>query len=174
MIKNANVNLLKSGRKDIRFKVMNNLEMNTPDEYFDLVTARHTVIDPKQIYKTLRLGGYLIIRGVDKLDCWSLKKMFGRGQGFYDKKPISLIDYEAILNAGFKDVELIPLHVIEYYKTKDDLYALLLKVPILDNLSEIEQNDEYKRIPIEKNVFEHYVAENTTEKGIKQIYGDLG
>lgn len=169
MIKAAKKNLKESGRKNISFKVMNNLEMDTPDSYFDIVTARHTIINPKQIYKTLKPGGYLIIRGVDKLDCWSLKKIFGRGQGFYDKKPISLIDYEAILNAGFKDVELIPLHVIEYYKTKDDLYALLLKVPILDNLSEIEQNDEYERIPIEKNVFEHYVAENTTEKGIKLI-----
>ena len=169
MIKAAKKNLKESGRKNISFKVMNNLEMDTPDSYFDIVTARHTIIKSKQIYKTLKPGGYLIIRGVDKLDCWSLKKMFGRGQGFYDKKPISLIDYETILNAGFKDVELIPLHIIEYYKTKDDLYALLLKVPILDNLSEIEQNDVYERIPIEKNVFEHYVAENTTEKGIKLI-----
>ena len=28
--------------------------MDTPDNYFDLVTARHTVIEPKQIYKTLK------------------------------------------------------------------------------------------------------------------------
>ena len=98
-----------------------------------------------------------------------IKKMFNRGQAFYAKKPISLVDYEAVLNAGFKDVELIPLHVIEYYKTKDDLYALLLKVPILDNLSELKQNEEYERIPIEKDIFEQYVAENTNEKGIKLI-----
>ena len=169
MIKTANKNLKERGRKNISFRVMNNLEMDTPDSYFDIVTARHTVIDPKQIYKTLKSGGYLIIRGVDQLDCWSLKKMFNRGQAFYAKKPISLVDYEAVLNAGFKDVELIPLHVIEYYKTKDDLYALLLKVPILDYLSELEQNEEYERIPIEKDIFEQYVAENTNEKGIKLI-----
>lgn len=169
MIKTANKNLKERERKNISFRVMNNLEMDTPDSYFDIVTARHTVIDPKQIYKTLKSGGYLIIKGVDQLDCWSLKKMFNRGQAFYDKKPISLLDYEAVLNAGFKDVELIPLHVIEYYKTKDDLYALLLKVPILDNLSELEQNEEYERIPIEKDIFEKYVAENTNEKGIKLI-----
>ena len=169
MIKKANDNLKKSGRKNITFRVMNNLKMDTTEAYFDIVTARHTVTDPKQIYKTLKSGGYLIIRGVDQLDCWSLKKMFNRGQAFYDKKPISLVDYEAVLNAGFKDVELIPLHVIEYYKTKDDLYALLLKVPILDNLSELEQNEEYERIPIEKDIFEQYVAENTNEKGIKLI-----
>ena len=168
MIESANQNLLKSSRKDIKFKVMNNLEMNTPDNYFDLVTARHTVTDPKQIYKTLKTGGYLILRGVDKLDCWELKRMFNRGQAFYDFKPISLIDYEAVLDAGFKDVELIPLHVIEYFETKEDLYVFLVKVPILDNLSELN-GGEYERVNIEKEIFEKYVARNTTEKGIKLI-----
>lgn len=102
--------------------------------------------------------------------------MFGRGQAYHDIKPISLIDYENVIDAGFKDVELIPLHVIEYYKTKEDLYALLIKVPILDNISE-ENSNEYERLPIEKDIFEKYVAENTTEKGIKLIrryYGVIG
>ena len=168
MIKNANINLEKSGRKNISFRVMNNLEMDTPDNYFDVVTARHTITNKKQIYKTLKNGGFLILRGVDKLDCWSLKRLFNRGQAFYDKKPISLIDYEEILDAGFKDVELIPLHVIEYYETREDLYALLLKTPILDNFSETENNN-YERVPIEKDLFEKYVSENTTKKGIKLI-----
>lgn len=176
MIKSANQNLLKSGRKNITFRVMNNLKMDTPDEYFDLVCARHTVIDPKQIYKTLKPGGYIIIRGVDKLDCWSLKRLFQRGQAYNDKLPISLIDYEKILDAGFKDVELIPIHTIEYYKTKEDLYALLIKTPILDDMSK-EKSKEYVRKSIEEDIFEKYVNENTTEKGIKLIrryYGIIG
>ena len=144
--------------------------------YFDLVTARHTIIDPLQIYKTLKKGGQLVIRGVDKLDCWSLKRMFKRGQAYHDVKPISLIDYEAIMDAGFKEVELIPLHVIEYYNTKEDLYALLVKTPILDDFSEKSFN-EYERRTIEKEMFEKYVKQNTTEKGIKLIrryYGIIG
>ena len=168
MIESANQNLLKSGRKNITFRVMDNLKMDTPNNYFDLVTARHTVTNSKQIYKTLKPGGYLILRGVDKLDCWNLKRMFNKGQGFNDIKPISLIDYENVIDAGFKDVELIPLHIIEYYKTKEDLYALLLKVPILDDFSE-ETSNNHKKFAIEKNIFEKYVAENTTTKGIKLI-----
>lgn len=164
MINSANINLEKSGRKNISFRVMDNLKMNTPDNYFDIVTARHTKTDPKQIYRTLKDGGYLIIRGVDKLDCWALKRMFGRGQSYHDITPISQIDYEAVMNAGFKDVELISLHVIEYYKTKSDLYALLIKTPILDDFS-----SEYERKPIEKEIFEKYVEQNTTEKGIKLV-----
>ena len=168
MIESANNNLIKSGRKNISFRVMDNLKMDTPDNYFDIVTARHTIIDPIQIYKTLKDNGQLILRGVDKLDCWSLKRLFGRGQAYHDLKPISLIDYESIMDAGFKDVELIPLHVIEYYKTKDDLYALLKKTPILDEFSE-EFNQEYERKPIEKEIFEQYVKENSTSKGIKLV-----
>ena len=169
MIETANKNLIKSGRKNISFRVMDNLKMDTPDNYFDIVTARHTVIDSKQIYKTLKKDGLLIIRGVDKLDCWSLKKLFNRGQAYHDLKPISQIDYEKILDTGFKDVELIPLHVIEYYKTKADLYALLLKTPILDDFSEKDNQQEYERKIIEKKLFEQYVKENTTPKGIKLI-----
>lgn len=168
MIKSANINLAKSGRKNISFRVMDNLNMNTPDDYFDIVTARHTITAPAQIYKTLKDGGYLILRGVDKLDCWSLKRMFGRGQAYLDAKPISQIDYEAIMDAGFKDVELIPIHVIEYYETKEDLYALLVKTPILDDFSE-ESSNGYERKPIEKEIFEEYVEQNTTEKGIKLV-----
>ena len=168
MIKSANKNLTNSERKNITFRVMDNLKMDTPDNYFDVVTARHTIIDPKQIYKTLKQNGSLIVRGVDKLDCWQLKRMFGIGQCFNDSKPISQMDYEAIVDAGFKDVELIPLHVIEYYKTKQDLYALLSKVPILDKFSE-EDKTYNERLPIELDIFEQYVTENTIEKGIKLI-----
>ena len=152
MIESANKNLLKSTRKNISFRVMDNLKMDTPDNYFDLVTARHTIIDPVQIYKTLKIGGQLIIRGVDQLDCWSLKRLFGRGQAYDDTKPISMIDYEAIMDAGFR----------EYYKTKDDLCALLQKTPILYDFSK-------KRKLIEMEKVEQYIKENTTTKGIKLV-----
>ena len=114
MIKTANNNLLKSEKKYIEFRVMDNLDMDTPDDYFDIVVARHTCIDAKQIYKTLKKYGKLLLRGVDKLDCWQLKLLFGKGQAYNDPKPISLIDYENIIEAGFKKVELVPIHIREY------------------------------------------------------------
>ena len=87
MIKTAKENLKKSNKKNIKFKVMDNLNMDTPDNYFDIVVARHTCIDAKQIYKTLKKDGLLLLRGVDKLDCWQLKRLFNRGQAFNDIKP---------------------------------------------------------------------------------------
>ena len=171
MIKTANENLKKSGRKNIVFKVMDNLNITTPDNYFDIVVARHTCTDAKQIYRTLKPGGKLLIRGVDKLDCWSLKILFGKGQSFEDEKPVSVIDYESVLAARFKGVELVPIHVREYYKTKEDLLALLLKTPILSDFSD---EDDFRKDLIDNNILEKYIIENTTEKGIlliRRYYG---
>lgn len=174
MINTANKNLLKFEKKNIKFEVMDNLNMKTKDNYFDVVTARHTPINPVQIFKTLKSEGLLIVRGVDKLDCWSLKRMFNKGQAYKDKKPISVIDYESILDAGFKDVELVPIHVKEYYANKKELLKLLYKVPILLDCSE-EDIDSFNSNPvIDLDILDEYIKENTYEKGIlliRRYYG---
>ena len=169
MIETARQNLIKSGRENIKFEVMDNLKMRVPDEYYDVVVARNTVTDPKQIYKTLKKDGLLIIRGVDRLDCWDLKYLFKKGNAFLDQKPISQIDYEAVIDAGFKDVEL---YVREYYKTKEDLIGLLLKTPILDNFS--EENLIFERTKLDFEKLDEYIEKNTKEKGIllkRNYYG---
>ena len=174
MIKTAKENLKKSNKKNIKFKVMDNLNMDTPDNYFDIVVARNTCIDAKQIYKTLKNDGLLLLRGVDKLDCWQLKRLFNRGQAFNDIKPISQIDYENILDAGFRNVELIPIYDREYFKTKDDLLALLLKTPILDDFSEENENTSLIKMEIDMQKLDEYIRNNTTDKGIllrRRYYG---
>ena len=175
MINTANENLIKSGRKNIVFRQMENLNMETPNNYFDIVVARHTCINAKQIYDTLKDGGKLLLRGVDKLDCWSLKMLFNKGQAYNDIKPISVIDYENIIEAGFKHVELVPIHIREYYKSKEDLLALLLKTPILEDFSEIEENINLQNNnTIDEDLLDKYIAENTFEKGIlliRRYYG---
>ena len=173
MIKTANENLKNSDKKNITFRQMDNLNMTTPDNYFDIVVARHTCTDAKQIYKTLKTNGLLIIRGVDKLDCCELKRLLGKGQAYKDQKPISLIDYENILDAGFKDVELVPIHIREYYKTKNDLLALVLKTPILTDFSEIKDNEQLTE-EIDLNKLDEYIKRNSSEKGIlliRRYYG---
>lgn len=175
MIITANENLEKSGRKNIHFKIMDNLNMDVPKEYFDIVVARNTVTDPKQIYECLKPGGHLLIRGVDKYDCHSLKLLFGRGQAFNDLTPISIIDYENVLNAGFKDVELIPIYEREYFKNKQIFVDFLKKVPIIDDFSEEKENikDYYKK-EFEEDLIDCYIENNTYDKGIlllRRYYG---
>ena len=170
MISTANKNLLKSKRKNITFRLMNNLNMDVQDDYFDIVIARNTFTDPNQIYKCLKSGGYLLIHGVDKADCWNLKLMFGKGQGIKDEKPISLVDFENVLNAGFKDVELVPLHEREYFKNKYLFKEFLKKVPIIDDLSEeFGDNKDYYSKGLDENILNKYIQENTYNGKIRLL-----
>ena len=161
MIETANKNLEKSGRKNITFKIMDNLAMDVPDEYFDVVVARNTVKDPTQIYKCLKPGGHLLVHGVDMHDCWGLKLVFDKGQGWNDKKPISIVDYENILNAGFKDVEVVPLHEREYFKNRQLFKEFLKKVPIIDDFSDFDY--------IEDNKLDNYIESNTYDGKIRLL-----
>lgn len=174
MINTANMNLKASGKNGITFRKMDNLNMDTEENYFDVVVARHTCIDAKGIYKTLKPGGILLVRGVDKDDSIELKNLFGYGQAYFDPKSISEIDFENIKEAGFKDVELTEIYINEYYKTKEDLVALLLKVPILDDFSELEENNNLKKRELDINLLDKYIEENLTDKGIllkRKYYG---
>lgn len=173
MIKTAQYNLKKSKRKNIEFKVMDNLKMNFEKDYFDIIVARHTCIDAKQIYKCLKKNGILLVRGVDKLDCFELKKIYGKGQAYNDIKPISQIDYENILEAGFREVELVPIHIREYYETESDLIALLLKTPILRNFSEEKIHEESSE-KLDVSLLNKYIKNHKTNKGIlliRRYYG---
>ena len=166
MIKTAKENAKKYPEKRLKFIKMNNLEMKFPKETFDLISARHTIINAKQIYDCLVPGGTIVIRGVDKKDCLEMKKIFEKGQAYNDEIAISQKDYLDLKEAGFKDIEMVQILQNEYYETEEDLLALLLKTPILDNFSEIRNEDfEYKEI-IEKDLFNKYVKKHKTEKGI--------
>lgn len=174
MIKTAKENAKMYPNRNVEFLQMDNLNMTFPDKMFDLISARHTVINAKQIYKVLKDDGVLVIEGVDKKDCWELKEIFERGQAFHDKVAISEKDYEDLKDAGFAEIELVEVLENEYYETEEDLLALLLKTPILDDFSE-EDNYEFEhRKEIEKDLFEKYVNRYKTDKGIllkRVLYG---
>ena len=170
MIKTAKSNL--KGKKRIKFAQMDNLKINFPDEIFSLVSARHTVINAKEIYRVLEPGGVVVIEGVDKGDCIELMDTFKKGDVERGKKAISQIDYEDLVNAGFKIVKRVEIFENEYYKTKEDLIALLLKAPILENFSEISSRNQKENI--KEDLLDKYVRENTTDKGIllkRKSYG---
>ncbi len=178
MLKTANKNLenhLKQNpNKKVKFAKMDNLNMTFPNNLFDLVSARHTVIDAKQIYNTLKPGGVLVIEGVDKEDCWELKELFRRGQCYNDEIAISDQDYQDIKDAGFSQIEKVEIFENEYYETEDDLMALLLKTPILDDFSETSNENFTHRKIVEKDLFDAYVKANKTDKGIllkRKLYG---
>ena len=174
MIKTAKQNAKKYPNKRVRFTQMNNLEMSFPKETFDLISARHTVINAKQLYDCLVPGGTIVIRGVDQKDCWEIKELFGRGQAYKDEIAISEKDYLDLKEAGFKSIEKVEILQNEYYETEDDLIALLLKTPILDDFSEISGEDFEHRTIVERDLFDVYVKMYKTEKGVllkRVLYG---
>ena len=175
MIQTANKNLKKYPEKNVEFKYMDSLNIAFPKNSFDVVSARHTIIDAEGIYKVLKENGVLVIEGIDKKDCIELKDMFGRGQAYKDKISIADIDYINLKKAGFSSIEKIEILEDEYYETKEDLLALLLKVPILDDFSETEENNNFEHInTIEKDIFDKYIQKYTNEKGIllkRVLYG---
>ncbi len=174
MIKTAKENARKYLNKRVKFTKMNNLEIIFPKETFDLISARHTIIDAKQIYNCLVPSGIVVIRGVDKKDCWEIKELFGRGQAYNDEVAISEKDYLDLIEAGFKNIEKVEILQNEYYETEDDLMALLLKTPILDDFSEIKDEEFEHRTIVEKDLFDEYVKRYKTEKGIllkRVLYG---
>lgn len=176
MIETANRNLKKAKREEVTFKIMDNLNMDVPENYFDIVIARNTVTDPTQIFKCLKKGGYLLIGGVDKDDCYRIKMIFGNGQAYNDTKPISIIDYENVLNAGFSDVELIPIHERECFKNKYLFKEFLKKVPIIKDFSEMSDDDKdcYYDNDIDDELLDKYIKENTHDGKIlllRRYYG---
>ncbi len=174
MIKTANENKKQFPDKNIKFVCMDNLNITFPKNLFDIVSARHTMIDAKRIYDVLKNDGYLIIEGVDKQDCWELKTLFQRGQAFHDEIAISQIDYENIKKAGFREIQVQKIIQYEYYETEEDLLALLFKTPIINDFSGIEDSSNTHSLSLEKNLFDKYVSTHTTPKGIeleRVLYG---
>ena len=71
-------------------------------------------------------------------------------------------------------IEKIEILQNEYYETEQDLMALLLKAPILDDFSEVNNEDFEHKPRIEQDIFEAYVKKYKTEKGIllkRVLYG---
>lgn len=167
MIKTANQNLKDYPNDNIKFMVMDSLDLKFDNNTFDVVTARHTPIDAKKIYDILKPNGVLIIQGVDKEDAWEIKKVFGRGQGYNDEIAISKKDYQDLIDANFSDVKLYEVREDEYYETKEDLLCLLLKAPIINDY------DEGEKI-IEENLLDEYIKKYQREDGIlleRKLYG---
>lgn len=170
MINTAKENVKKYPKKKVKFCEMNSFKMNFPNNLFNLVSARHTKIDAKQIYKILAENGVLVIEGIDQKDCWNLKEIFKRGQGYRDKKSISEKDYEDVINAGFSKIERAEILINEYYETEDDLMKLILKTPIIYDFIANENRCEL----VDIDLFNEYVKKFKTNKGIllkRALYG---
>ena len=169
MIEHANENKKQRPDLNVTFKVMDNLDMKVNKNYFDVVSARHTVTDAKQVHEVLKDGGLFVVRGIDKADCYGLKALFGYGQGYTDLIPMSMQDYNQIKEANFKNIKLYALLSVEYFKDEDSFVKFLLSVPILWDSKEDINKDKNANEKLKL-----YIESHTTDKGIylvRVLYG---
>ena len=165
MIETANKNHKFYKDKKVKFVIGDNLNLNFPNNLFDLVSARNTNSDPRQVFDILKEGGAFIIQGVDTKDCWELKEYFKRGQNYNQKEIFSEMEFKTFDNVGFKSVKLYPILFTEYYESKKELLKLLLKAPIINDF------DSNNNI-IEDDILDEYIKTHQTDKGIelKRVY----
>lgn len=141
----------------IRFFKMNSETIKFPNEFFDIICARHMPFNFNEIHRLLNDNGMFFSEQIDEEDCKSLKELFGRGQGYNTK--LKLIDKmrKEVRQQKIENVEFFEIEQQEYYKTEEDLLFLLKNTPIVPNFGE-EKNDYQK--------FNEYVKKNRTDKGI--------
>lgn len=162
MIKVANNN---NKNCKIRFFEMNSESINFPNNFFDIICARHTPFDSKEIFRLLNNNGIFFSEQIDEDDCKSLKEIFKRGQGYNNKVKLINKIKEEVEQQTFKKVEFFEIKQQEYYNTEEDLLFLLRNTPIIPNFGE-EKND-YKK-------FNEYIEKYKTNKGIlleRKLFG---
>lgn len=162
MIKIANQNNIND---KIKFFEMDSENIYFPNNFFDIICARHTPFKIEEIYRLLKNDGLFFSEQIDEDDCKSLKKIFNRGQGY--NVNVKLIDKlkAEIKKQTFKNVEFFNIEQKEYYETEQDLLFLLKNTPIIPNFGS-DEND-YKN-------FQEYIEENKTERGIlleRKLFG---
>lgn len=162
MIKVANEN---NKNNKIKFFEMNSENIKFPNNFFDIICARHTPFDFKEIFRLLNSNGTFFSEQIDEDDCKSLKELFGRGQGHNAKlKLMDKIKEEAKQNE-LKNIEFFDIIQQEYYEKEEDLLFLLKNTPIIPNFG--DEKLDYQK-------FNEYVEKNKTDKGIlleRKLFG---
>jgi SAM-dependent methyltransferase len=98
---------------------------------FDVVYSRRGPTPYDEFHRILKAGGHVLHIGIGEKDAWELKRIFGRGQGFWEWKTGALEQAEERLrHTGFQMVSGQEFLHDEYYASSHDLDLFLQGVPI--------------------------------------------
>lgn len=159
MIETATRNSAKSGIPNVRFLKMDAENLDFPDNFFNIVSCRHSEFYAKEIAKVLIKGGTFLTQQVSENDKSNIKEAFGRGQAFGTKAGALKHQYITELSeAGFSDIQSFEFNVIEYYQTAEDLIFLLKHTPTIPDFGRDEADFQ---------ILQQFIKENQTEKGIR-------
>ncbi|AIQ70153.1 class I SAM-dependent methyltransferase [Paenibacillus graminis] len=159
MMETAAKNSAKSGLPNVRFLQMDAEHLEFPEDFFNIVSCRHSEFFANEIAKVLIQGGTFHTQQVSENDKSNIKEAFGRGQAFGAKAGTLQHQYLTELSkAGFSDIQSFESNVIEYYQTAEDLIFLLKHTPIIPDFGRTEADFQ---------ILQQFIMENQTEKGIR-------
>lgn len=159
MIKTATRNAVQSGLSNVRFFQMAAEKLDFPDQFFQVVSCRHSDFCAKEIARVLIKGGIFLTQQVSENDKRNLKEAFGRGQAWGAEAGTLQQQYLADLSeAGFTDIQSFTYNASEYYQTAEDLLFLLKHTPIIPDFGRTESDF---------HILQRFIMENQTEKGIQ-------
>ncbi|MFE6795949.1 class I SAM-dependent methyltransferase [Paenibacillus chitinolyticus] len=159
MIETAIKNSAKSGIPNVRFLKMEAENLDFPDDFFNVITCRHSEFFANEVAKVLIKGGTFLTQQVSENDKSNIKEAFGRGQAFGTKAGTLKHQYITELSeAGFSDIQSFDFNVIEYYQTAEDLIFLLTHTPIIP---------DFGRAEVDFRILQQFIKENQTERGIR-------
>ncbi|WP_054027911.1 class I SAM-dependent methyltransferase [Bacillus sp. FJAT-28004] len=159
MIETALKNLKQSNKPNIRFLQMDAEKLDFPNNFFNVVSCRHSGFSAKEIAKVLVNDGVFLTQQVSENDKLNLKEAFGRGQALGTKKGLLKTQYITELSeAGFTDILSFEFNATDYYETAEDLIFLLKHTPIVPNFGQSETDFE---------ILQQFIMNNQTERGIR-------
>jgi len=101
---------------------------------FEVIYSRRGPTPYNEFHRILKAGGYVLHIGIGEKDAWDLKRIFGRGQGFWEWKTSALEQAkEQLRHAGFQVVSGQEFLYDEYYASYQDLDLFLQSVPIFED-----------------------------------------
>jgi ubiquinone/menaquinone biosynthesis C-methylase UbiE len=160
MIETAQRNLEKKANcPNVRFVQMDADHLQFPDQFFNVVSCRHSAFKASEVYRVIAEDGVFLTQQVSEYDKVNIAQAFGRGQHFGIEPGTLLERYKMELKqAGFQQIEVREYNITEHYAAPEDLLFLLTHTPIVPHFGELASDQE---------IFEQFVQDNRDEKGIR-------
>lgn len=158
MVQTANHNLENSNKTNVRFLQMDAENLDFPQNFFNVVSCKHSPFYAKDVAKVLVKDGIFLTQQVSENDKFNIRQAFGRGQSTNLDGTLKNRYIEELNEAGFSDIQSFEYDATEYFETYEDLVFLLKHTPIIPNFG--KYNNDFV-------VLQKFIDDNKNERGIE-------
>jgi len=137
-INQAIVNTSLQGVTNVELKLADASRIPYPSESFGLAFSRrgpgtYSLKAAREAHRVLKRGGLLIQEEIGEKDKLNWKQIFGRGQNFPFKEPVSIEKRKLLARAGFRKATFKEFEASEFYGSIKDVIMRLETTPIIPN-----------------------------------------